>query len=90
MEILAVGNRIRVVNNGVQIVDWVDPEPHRIKSGPIGLQLHSNSVPQELHFKDIEIESFPQDVDGARRTVARNKLLCACRVSRERSHSITG
>ena len=61
LEILAQGNRIRVAANGVQIVDWRDPEPGRIKSGPIGLQLHSNKVPQEVRFKDLTIETFPKE-----------------------------
>lgn len=61
MEILAQGNRVRVAVNGVQVVDWRDPEPDRIKEGPIGLQLHSNSEPQEVHFKDLVLTTFPQD-----------------------------
>ena len=43
------------------IVDFVDPEPHWVKAGPIGLQLHSNSVPQEVHFAVLELETFPAD-----------------------------
>src|SRR5262245_42373866 len=46
LEILAQGNRVRVAVNGTQVVDWRDPEPDRIKEGPIALQLHSNKVPQ--------------------------------------------
>jgi hypothetical protein len=61
LEILAQGNRIRLVANGVQVVDWRDPEPQRIKDGPIGLQLHSNQEPEEVHFKDLEITTFPED-----------------------------
>ena len=61
MEILAQGNRIRFVLNGKLISDWREPEPDRIKEAPIGLQLHSNSVPQELHFKGLELETFPED-----------------------------
>jgi hypothetical protein len=45
----------------VPVVDWRDPEPNRIKPGPIGLQLHSNKVPQEVRFKDLVIETFPQE-----------------------------
>ena len=41
LEILAQGNRVRVAVNGMQVVDWRDPQPDRIKEGPIGLQLHS-------------------------------------------------
>ena len=61
MEILAQGNRIRFVLNGHSISDWRDPEPDRIKEGPIGLQLHSNQVPQEVQFKGLELETFPED-----------------------------
>jgi hypothetical protein len=61
LEILAQGNRVRVAVNGAQVVDWRDPEPDRIKEGPIGLQLHSNTVPQEIHFKNLILTTFPED-----------------------------
>lgn len=61
LEILAQGNRIRVAANGAQIVDWRDPLPERILESPIGLQLHSNTVPQEIHFKDLVLTTFPED-----------------------------
>ena len=61
IEILAQGNRIRVVLNGTQISDWREPEPVRIHEAPIGLQLHSNRVPQEVRFKNLELETFPED-----------------------------
>jgi 3-keto-disaccharide hydrolase len=61
LEILAQGNRVRVAVNGSQVIDWRDPEPNRIKEGPIGLQLHSNTVPQEVQFKDLTIETFPKE-----------------------------
>lgn len=61
IEILAQGNRVRVAANGVQVVDWRDPEPDRIKAGPIGLQLHSNNVPQEVQFKGLVLETFPKE-----------------------------
>jgi hypothetical protein len=61
MEILAQGNRIRFVLNGVLISDWREPEPERIKEAPIGLQLHSNKVPQEVQFKNLKLEAFPED-----------------------------
>jgi hypothetical protein len=61
VEILAQGNRVRMVLNGALVVDWRDPEPNRIKEGPIGLQLHSNSKPQEVHFKDLVLTTFPED-----------------------------
>lgn len=61
LEILAQGNRIRFALNGVLISDWREPEPERIKEGPIGLQLHSNKVPQEVQFKNLTLETFPED-----------------------------
>ncbi|HEV3115636.1 MAG TPA: DUF1080 domain-containing protein [Gemmataceae bacterium] len=61
LEILAQGNRVRVVVNGSAVVDWRDPEPQRIKEGPIGLQLHSNKDPQEVHFKNLVLTTFPED-----------------------------
>ena len=66
MEILAQGNRIRLAVNGQAVLDWRDSEPERIKEGPIGLQLHSNNVPQEVHFKDLTLTTFP---DGKLTTV---------------------
>jgi len=61
IEVLAQGNRVRVAINGSAVVDWRDPEPNRIKEGPIGLQLHSNKVPQEIHWKGLTIETFPKE-----------------------------
>jgi len=61
IEILAQGNRVRVAVNGTAVVDWRDPEPKRILEGPIGLQLHSNNVAQEIHFKGLVLETFPKE-----------------------------
>ena len=61
IEVLAQGNRVRVAANGVQVVDWRDPEPDRIKAGPIGLQLHSNGKASEVHFKGLALETFPKE-----------------------------
>lgn len=61
IEILAQGNRVRVAVNGSAVVDWRDPEPDSIKAGPIGLQLHSNTVPQEVRFKGLVLETFPKE-----------------------------
>ena len=61
LEILAQGNRVRVAVNGTLVVDWRDPEPKRIKEAPIGLQLHSNKDPQEVHFKDLTLTTFPEE-----------------------------
>lgn len=61
IEILAQGNRVRVAINGAAVVDWRDPEPDRIKAGPIGLQLHSNPKPEEMQFKGLILETFPKE-----------------------------
>jgi hypothetical protein len=61
LEILAQGNRVRVAVNGAQVIDWRDPKPDTIKTAPVGLQLHSNKVPPEVHFKDLVIETFPKE-----------------------------
>jgi Domain of Unknown Function (DUF1080) len=61
LEILAQGNRVRVAVNGTQVVDWREPQPERIMDGPIGLQLHSNNVPQEVQFKGLVLTTFPAE-----------------------------
>ena len=61
MEILAQGNRIRLAVNGKQVLDWRDPQPELVGEGPIALQLHSNKVPQEIHFKGLVVETFPKE-----------------------------
>lgn len=61
IEILAQGNRIRFALNGVLISDWREPEPKRIQEAPIGLQLHSNKESQEVQFKNLRLETFPED-----------------------------
>jgi len=61
LEILAQGNRVRVVVNGKQVVDWYDPKPDTIKEAPLGLQLHQNPAPQEVHFKNLVLTTFPED-----------------------------
>lgn len=61
MEILAQGNRIRLGVNGKAVLDWRDPEPERIHEGPLGLQLHSNPEPQEVHFKGLVLTTFPAE-----------------------------
>lgn len=62
MEILAIGSRIRFAVNGQEVLDWTDPKPELCESGPIGLQLHSNKVPQEVRFRGLRLVEDPQDV----------------------------
>jgi hypothetical protein len=61
MEILAIGHRIKLAVNGKAVLDWTDFEPKLVGAGPIALQLHSNSVPQEIHFKGLVVTTFPED-----------------------------
>ena len=62
IEILAQGNRIRFVLNGRLAADWREPLPKRIRVAPIGLQLHANKQPQEVRFKNLVLETFPEDM----------------------------
>lgn len=61
MEILAIGNRIRLAVNGQLVADWEDPKPELCESGPIGLQLHSNKVAQEVHFRGLILSENPTE-----------------------------
>ena len=61
VEMLAQGNRLRVAYNGQQVLDWREPDASRIKAGPIGLQLHGFTPPQEVIYKYVVIETFPKE-----------------------------
>jgi len=61
VEILAQGNRVRAAFNGVQVIEWREANPARVKPGPIGVQLHAWTGPQEVLYKDIVVETFPAD-----------------------------
>ena len=59
VEILAQGNRVRTAMNGVEVMDWREADTTRVKAGPIGVQLHAWTGPQEVLYKDIVVETFP-------------------------------
>jgi hypothetical protein len=61
MEILAIGNRIRHAINGKLVADWSDSMPELCQEGPIGLQLHSNKVAQEVQFRGLILTVDPED-----------------------------
>jgi hypothetical protein len=61
LEILAQGNRVRVAVNGTAVIDWRDPQRRTPTAAPVGLQLHSNKVPQEVQFKDLVLTTFPPE-----------------------------
>lgn len=61
LEIFAQGDRVRVVLNSVLVLDWRDPEPNRIREGPIALQLHASELPQEVAFRNVCVVKSPDD-----------------------------
>jgi len=61
MEILAIGDRIRLAVNGQLVADWRDPKPELCEEGPLGLQLHSNKVAQEVQFRGLILSENPTD-----------------------------
>lgn len=61
MEILATGHRIRLAVNGQLVADWEDPQPETCVAGPISLQLHSNTVAQEVRFRGLILSENPED-----------------------------
>ncbi len=54
----AEGRRIRTRLNGVQGVDYTEPDERIPQVGRIGLQIHQGG-PAEVWFKDIRIEELP-------------------------------
>ncbi len=61
VEILAQGNRVRSAFNGVQAMDWLEAGSSSIKEGPIGLRLPVWNACQEVHYKDVVVETFPKE-----------------------------
>jgi hypothetical protein len=57
-EIRAEGRRIRTFINGVQGVDYTEPDEKIPQEGRIGLQIHGGA-PAQVWFKDITIEELP-------------------------------
>lgn len=60
IEVLVIGNRIRMVANGHQIIDFTDA-PEMLSAAPIGLQLHANDRPEEYHFRGLILVENPKD-----------------------------
>jgi hypothetical protein len=60
IEILVVGNHVRMASNGQLVVDYVE-KPSHLKSCPLGLQLHNNTRPQEFHFRGLVLVDSPVD-----------------------------
>ncbi|WP_186775590.1 alpha/beta fold hydrolase [Rubripirellula tenax] len=60
IEILVVGNRIRMVANGTVVIDHTETKDE-LKKCPIALQLHNNKEPQEFHFRGLVAVENPAD-----------------------------
>lgn len=60
LEILVLGDHVRMVANGKLIVDH-RYKPKTLRKGPIGLQLHRNDQPQEYHFRGVVLTEKPTD-----------------------------
>ncbi|TWU51780.1 hypothetical protein Poly59_33750 [Rubripirellula reticaptiva] len=60
IEILVVGNRIRMVAGGTVVIDHTETKD-QLKKCPIALQLHSNKDPQEFHFRGLIAVENPTD-----------------------------
>lgn len=60
IEILVIGDHIRMVANGEQIIEYME-NPGILKESPIGLQLHANTQPQEWHFRGLILVENPKD-----------------------------
>ena len=60
IEILVVGNHIRMAANDQSVMDFVD-DAAMLESSPIGLQLHVNDRPQEFHFRGLLLVREPVD-----------------------------
>ncbi|MFY8200778.1 MAG: 3-keto-disaccharide hydrolase [Pirellula staleyi] len=58
IEILVVGDRIRMAANGRELFDFTD-KSDMLQASSLGLQLHSNDKPQEYHFRNLLITESP-------------------------------
>jgi len=58
-EVRAEGRRIRIFLNGVQTIDYTEPDKSLPQEGRLGLQIHGGG-PAEVWFKDITIEELPR------------------------------
>ncbi len=57
-ELRCEGRRIRLSINGLQTVDYTEPDEKIPQFGIIGLQIHGGG-PAEASYKDIEVEELP-------------------------------
>ena len=58
--IRAEGRRVRLWINGLQTVDYTEPDEQRAQWGVIGLQIHGGAV-AEARYKDLVLQELPAD-----------------------------
>ena len=58
--IRAEGRRVRLWINGLQTVDYAEPDEQRAQWGVIGLQIHGGAV-AEARYKDLALQELPAD-----------------------------
>ena len=58
IEIVVIGDRIRMAANGRELFDFTD-KPDMLQACSLGLQLHSNDKPQEFHFRNLLLTENP-------------------------------
>lgn len=57
-EIRCEGRRVRLAINGVQTVDYTEPDPAIEQAGVIALQIHGGP-PSEAWYRDLTVEELP-------------------------------
>jgi hypothetical protein len=55
---LATGT-CRMATDGIEVLAYKEPNPGRLKKGPIGLQIHSGT--SEVQYKDVFIDPAPTE-----------------------------
>jgi hypothetical protein len=60
IELVVIGNRIRMVNNGHLVVDYLEPREN-LFAAPIGFQLHSHTGPQKYLFRGLVLIENPKE-----------------------------
>ena len=60
IELVVVGNQIRMVNNGHLVVDYFE-QREDLFAAPIGLQLHSHTGPQKYLFRGLVLTENPEN-----------------------------
>jgi hypothetical protein len=49
----------RMATDGVDQLTYKEPNPGRLKKGPIGLQIHAGT--SEVQYKDVYVDPMPAD-----------------------------